>query len=56
MLDVEDMFKEKRNDKLRTPSTYLMQELGFDGIDVRGTDADNTEYGSVIFAKPVLEN
>jgi hypothetical protein len=56
MLDVEDMFKEKGNDKLRTPSTYLMQELGFDGIDVRGTDADNTEYGSVIFAKPVLEN
>ena len=53
MLNVEDIFKSNSEDKLRTPSTYLMQELGFDGIDVRGTDADNTTYGSVVFAKPV---
>lgn len=26
-----------------------MQELGYDGIDVRFTDADNTYYGSVIY-------
>jgi hypothetical protein len=55
MLKVEGIFKSGTDDKLRTPSTYLMQELGFDGIDVRGTEADNTTYGSVVFAKPVLE-
>ncbi len=55
MLNVEKIFEEKKNDKLRTPSTYLMQDLGFDGIDVRGTEADNTQYGSVIFAKSTLE-
>jgi len=51
MKNVEALFKTGQNDGLRTPATYLMQELGYDGIDVRGTRADNTDYGSVIFHK-----
>jgi hypothetical protein len=53
LLKVDSIFKNNQNDGVRTPSTYLMQELGYDGIDVRGTNADNTDYGSVIFAKPI---
>lgn len=51
MAKIQSLFNNRMNDKLRTPSTYLMQELGYDGVDVRGTRADNTDYGSVIFAK-----
>jgi hypothetical protein len=49
MIRIERMFNQNQNDGFRTPSTYLMQELGFDGIDVRGTNADNTDYGSVVY-------
>ena len=51
LLKIKSLFDNNKNDGVRTPSTYLMQELGYDGIDVRGTDADNTDYGSVIFPK-----
>jgi len=44
------IFSEGKNDGIRTPATYVMQDLGYDGIDVRGTDLDNGDYGSVIFA------
>lgn len=50
MEQVATMFEQGRNDGFRTPSTYLMQALGYDGIDVRGTSADNGVYGSVVFA------
>jgi hypothetical protein len=50
---VEAMFRENRNDGFRTPSTYLMQELGYDGIDVRGTELDNGDYGSVLYPQAV---
>jgi hypothetical protein len=49
MLGVEKLFRDKKDDGFKTPSTYLMQSLGFQGIDVRGTPADNTMYGSVIY-------
>jgi len=52
MREVANTFKEGRNDKIRTPSTYLMQRLGYDGVDVRGGPADNGTYGSVIYPKP----
>jgi hypothetical protein len=26
-----------------------MRYIGFDGVDVRGTDLDNARYGSVIY-------
>jgi hypothetical protein len=32
-----------------SPSTTLMKYIGFDGVDVRGTDLDNAQYGSVIY-------
>jgi hypothetical protein len=32
-----------------SPSTTLMRYIGFDGVDVRGTDLDNAQYGSVIY-------
>ena len=35
----------------RTAGTRVMQRLGYDGVDVRGTPYDNTEYGSVIYPK-----
>lgn len=47
--EVYDLFAQGKNDKLRTPSTYLMQKLGYDGIDVRGTALDNADYGSVLY-------
>jgi hypothetical protein len=43
------LFNDGANDGLRTPATYFMQFLGYDGIDVRGTEADNTDYGSVVY-------
>ena len=52
---VYGVFQTKINDGLRTPSTYLMQELGYDGVDVRGTPLDNADYGSVVFVKPSPE-
>jgi hypothetical protein len=52
MEKIESLFNEGKNDGILTPSTYLMRELGYDGIDVRGTAADNTDYGSVVFRKP----
>ena len=30
-------------------STILMKDLGYEGVDVRHTDLDNTRYGSVIY-------
>ena len=51
-----EMFKAGKNDGVRTPSTYVLQELGFEGIDVRYTELDNTDYGSVVFARPNLSN
>lgn len=54
---IEDTFNEfasGENDGFRSPSTVLMQKLGYDGVDVRGTKADNTDYGSVVY--PNQEN
>ena len=36
----------------RTVATKVMQRLGYDGIDVLGSDLDNTDYGTVVFVKP----
>ena len=36
--------------EIRTISTRIMQKLGYDGIDVRHTNLDNMDYGSVVFA------
>lgn len=30
-------------------STVFMKRLGYEGVDVRGTELDNTKYGSVIY-------
>jgi hypothetical protein len=43
----------KDENDIRSPSTIFLQNLGYDGIDVRETDADNTDHGSVIFAKKI---
>ena len=37
------------NDNDDSASTVLMKYLGFEGVDVRGTDLDNGAYGSVIY-------
>ena len=49
IIKIYNLFKTRKNDNFKSPSTYLMQELGYDGIDVRFTEADNTYYGSVIY-------
>lgn len=49
IIKIYNLFKNKQNDNFKSPSTYLMQELGYDGIDARFTEADNTYYGSVIY-------
>ena len=43
----EDRFNyQKKNESF---ATVFMKSLGYEGIDVRGTKLDNTEYGSVIY-------
>jgi hypothetical protein len=38
-----------------SPSTIVMKSLGFEGVDSRGTDMDNSQYGSVVYsAKPSM--
>jgi hypothetical protein len=49
--DTYNEFASGENDGFRSPSTVLMQKLGYDGVDVRGTKADNTDYGSVVYPK-----
>ncbi len=44
---VNEKFKDPKNKD--TKSTLIMKELGFDGVDSRGTDLDNAIYGSVIY-------
>lgn len=36
-------------DNIRSASTRLMQKFGYDGIDVRHTNLNNGDYGSVVF-------
>ena len=38
-----------REKKADSRATIFMKYLGYEGIDVRGTKLDNTEYGSVIY-------
>lgn len=38
------------NNYVDTASTRVMKKLGYDGVDVRDTNFDNTDYGSVIYA------
>ncbi|NBW18852.1 MAG: hypothetical protein EBR82_63850, partial [Caulobacteraceae bacterium] len=42
-------------DFIDSASTRFMKKLGYDGVDVRGTDLDNTEYGTVVYAKDLSE-
>lgn len=35
--------------KLDSASTVFMKQLGYEGVDTRHTDLDNTRYGSVIY-------
>lgn len=43
-----DYHAEKR-EKADSLATVFMKSLGYEGIDVRGTNLDNTTYGSVIY-------
>lgn len=38
-----------RNARADSYATVFMKAMGYDGVDVRGTRLDNTEYGSVIY-------
>ena len=48
---IADSVNEKLKDKNNkdSASTLVMKELGFEGVDSRGTDLDNGIYGSVIY-------
>ena len=43
------------NSTIDSPSTIVMKSLGFDGVDSRGTDLDNAQYGSVIYSLKTAE-
>ena len=51
--DIKSELKDVRDFRSRSvhdsASTMLMKSLGYEGIDVRHTDLDNTAYGSVIY-------
>ena len=38
-----------RNARADSYATVFMKAMGYDGVDVRGTRLDNTQYGSVIY-------
>lgn len=38
-----------RNARVDSYATVFMKAMGYEGVDVRGTRLDNTEYGSVIY-------
>jgi len=45
----DDIINYIHNNHDESPSTVLMKYIGYEGIDVRGTDLDNAVYGSVIY-------
>lgn len=46
---IKDIINKIQSNNNDSPSTTLMRYIGFDGVDVRGTDLDNARYGSVIY-------
>jgi hypothetical protein len=47
---IESIINEINNNNVDSPSTVVMKSLGFDGVDSRGTDLDNAQYGSVVYS------
>ena len=48
-LNTISKYPESKYYELDSASTVFMKQLGYEGIDVRHTDLDNTAYGSVIY-------
>jgi hypothetical protein len=46
---INDVINRMHSENVDSPSTVLMKYLGFDGVDVRGTDLDNGIYGSLVY-------
>lgn len=55
--EARKLYEDYRFDRdfIDSASTRFMKKLGYDGVDVRGTDLDNTEYGTVVYAKDLSE-
>ena len=47
---IQSIISEINKSDVDSPSTVVMKALGFDGIDSRGTELDNAQYGSVIYS------
>jgi hypothetical protein len=47
---IQSIISEINKSSIDSPSTVVMKALGFDGIDSRGTELDNAQYGSVIYS------
>ena len=47
---IQSIISEINKSSVDSPSTVVMKALGFDGIDSRGTELDNAQYGSVIYS------
>jgi hypothetical protein len=47
---IKSIIDKINNNNIDSPSTVVMKALGFDGVDSRGTDLDNAQYGSVLYS------
>lgn len=57
----QDKISQRNNERIKSiiemihaskdeaPSTIVMKAMGFEGVDVRGTELDNSVYGSVVY-------
>jgi hypothetical protein len=48
--NIKSIVDKINNSTIDSPSTVVMKALGFDGVDSRGTELDNAQYGSVIYS------
>lgn len=55
--EARKLYKDYRfeRDFLDSASTRFMKKLGYEGVDASGTDLDNTEYGTVVYAKDLSD-
>ena len=47
---IQSIISEINKSSVDSPSTVVMKALGFDGVDSRGTELDNAQYGSVVYS------
>ena len=46
---IKSIIDDIHTSKDESPSTIVMKAMGFEGVDSRGTELDNSRYGSVVY-------